>query len=54
MESNVDLLRSFLEELLRRTPDIGADEFRDEAEAVGRSLDLSDAQIRRVVKEFDA
>ena len=52
MDSNVDLLRSFLDDLIRKTPDIGPDEFREEAEALGPALGLSADQIRRVVDEY--
>lgn len=52
MDGDVDLLRAFLEALLSKTPDVDREEFQEEAEAMGHSLGLSPAQIRRVVREF--
>lgn len=51
-DGHVDLLRAFLEALQRKTPDVGREEFQQEAEAMGHSLGLGPAQIRRVVREL--
>jgi hypothetical protein len=46
---DIELLRCFLEEVLRRTPGISEAELLDEANAMGSTLGLSRAKIWGVV-----